>query len=44
MQLGKEIRNLQGRRNKRQSYGTMLEMMMNKLTINLNVLNSFMKN
>jgi len=44
MHLGKEICNLQGRRNKRQSNGAMLEMMMSKMTINLNVLSSFMKN
>jgi hypothetical protein len=44
MRLGKEIYNLQGRRNKMQSNGAMLEMMTSKMTINLNVLSSFMKN
>jgi len=44
MRLGKEICNLQGRRNKRQSNGVMLEMMTSKMTINLNVLSSLMKN
>jgi hypothetical protein len=44
MQLGKEICNLQRRRNKRQSNGVMLEMMMSKITIDLNVLSLFMKN
>jgi hypothetical protein len=44
MQLGKEICNLQRRRNKRQSNGVMLEMMTSKMTIDLNVLSSFMKN
>jgi hypothetical protein len=42
MQFGKEICNLHGRRNKRQSNGAMLEMIMSKMTIDLN--NSFMKN
>jgi len=44
MQLGKEIWNLQRRRNKRQSNGAVLEMMTSKMTIDLNVLSSFMKN
>jgi len=44
MRLGKEICNLQERRNKRQSNGVMLEMMTSKMTIDLNVLNSLMKN
>jgi hypothetical protein len=43
MRLGKEICNLQGRRRKRESNGVMLEMMMSKMTIDLNVLSSFMK-
>jgi hypothetical protein len=44
MRLGKEICNLQGRRNKKQSNGVMLEMIMIKMTIDLNVLSSLMKN
>jgi hypothetical protein len=44
MRLGKEICNLQGRRNKRQSNGAMFEKMTNKMTIDLNVLSAFMKN
>jgi len=44
MRLGKEIYNLHGRKNKRQSNGVMLEMMMNKMTIDLNMLSLFMKN
>jgi hypothetical protein len=44
MRLGKEIYNLQGRRNKRQSNGAMFEMMTSKMTIDLNVLSSLMKN
>jgi hypothetical protein len=44
MRLGKEICNLQGRRNKRQGNGVMLEMMKSKMTIDLNVLSSLMKN
>jgi hypothetical protein len=44
MRLGKEISNLQGRRNKRQNNGAMLEMMTSKMTINLNVLSSLIKN
>jgi hypothetical protein len=44
MRLSKEIYNLQGRRNKRQSNGVMLEMMTSKMTIDLNVLSSLMKN
>jgi hypothetical protein len=43
-QLENENENLQGRRNKRQSNGVMLEMMTSKMTIDLNVLSSFMKN
>ena len=38
MCLGKEICNMQGRRNKRQSNGAMFEMMTSKMTIDLNVL------
>ncbi|PNT59832.2 hypothetical protein POPTR_001G441040v4 [Populus trichocarpa] len=44
MRLGKEICNLQGRMNKRQSNGVMLEMMTSKMTIDLNVFSSLMKN
>jgi hypothetical protein len=44
MQLSKEICNLLRRRNKRQNNSVMLEMMMNKMTIDLNVLGSFIKN
>jgi len=44
MRFGKKICNLQGRRNKRQSNGVMLEIMTSKITINLNVLSSLMKN
>jgi hypothetical protein len=44
MHLGKEIYNLQGRRNKRQSNDAMLKMMTSKMTIDLNVLSSLMKN
>jgi hypothetical protein len=44
MRLGKEICNLQERRNKRQSNDVMLEMMTSKMTIDLNVLSSLMKN
>jgi archaellum biogenesis ATPase FlaH len=44
MQLDKEICNLPKKINKRQSNGVILEMMMSKMTIDLNVLNSFMKN
>jgi hypothetical protein len=44
MRLGKEICNLQGRRNKRQSNDVMLEMMTSKMAIDLNVLSSLMKN
>jgi hypothetical protein len=44
IRLGKEICNLQERRNKRQSNGAMLEMMTSKMTIDLNVLSSLMKN
>jgi hypothetical protein len=44
MRLGKEICNLQGRRNKRQSNGAMFEMMTSKMTIDLNVFNALMKN
>jgi hypothetical protein len=43
MRLGKEICNLQGRMNKRQSNGAMLEMMTSKMTIDLNVLSSLIK-
>jgi len=44
MRLGKEICNLQGRRNKRQSNGVMLKMMTSKITIDLNVLSLLKKN
>jgi hypothetical protein len=44
MRLGKEICNLQRKRNKRQSNGAMFEMMTSKMTIDLNVPSSFMKN
>jgi hypothetical protein len=46
MQLGKEICNPQRkrRRNKGQSNGVMLEMMTSEMTIDLNILSSFMKN
>jgi hypothetical protein len=44
MRLDKKICNQQGRRNKRQSNGDMLEMMTSKMTIDLNVLSSLMKN
>jgi hypothetical protein len=43
MRLDKVIYNMQKRRNKRQSNGVMLEMMMSKMTLDLNVLSSFMK-
>jgi hypothetical protein len=43
MRLGKEIC-MQGRRNKRQSNGVILEMMASKMTIDLNVLSLLMKN
>jgi len=44
MRLGKEIWNIQGRMNKRQSNGVMLEMMTSKMTIDLDVFSSLMKN
>jgi hypothetical protein len=44
MRLSKEICNLQGRRNKMQSNGATLEMMTSKMTIDLNVFSSIMKN
>jgi len=44
MRLGKEICNLQEKINKKQSNGVMLEMMTSKMTIDLNVLSSLMKN
>jgi hypothetical protein len=44
MRLGKEICNLQRKRNKRQSNDALLEMMTSKMTIDLNMLSSFMKN
>jgi len=44
MRLDKKIYNLQRKRNKRKSNGTMLEMMTNKMTIDLNVLSLFIKN
>jgi hypothetical protein len=37
MRFGKEICNLQGRRNKRQSNGIMLEMMTSKITIKISM-------
>jgi len=43
MRLGKEICNPQGKRNKRQSNGVMLDMMTSKMTIDLNVLSSLIK-
>jgi hypothetical protein len=43
MQFDKEICNLLRRRNKRQNNSVMLEMMMNKMTIDLNVFGSFIK-
>ena len=44
MQLDKEICNLQKRIYKGQSNGVMLKMMTSKMTIDLNVISSFMKN
>jgi len=44
MRLGKEICNLQERRNKKQSNGAMLDMITSKMTIDLNVLSSLLKN
>jgi len=44
MRLGKEICNLQEKINKKQSNGVMLEMMTSKMTIDLNVLSSLIKN
>jgi len=44
MLIGKEIYNLQGRMNNRQSNGAMLEIMTSKMTIDLNVFSSLMKN
>jgi hypothetical protein len=44
MRLGKKIYNLQRKRNKKQSNGVMLEMMMNKMEIDLNVRSSFIRN
>jgi len=44
MRLGKKICNLQRKRNKRQINDIMLEMMSNKMTIDLNMLSLFMKN
>jgi hypothetical protein len=44
MRHGKEICNLQGRENKRQGNGVMLKMMTSKMTIDLNVLSSLIKN
>ena len=44
MSLGKEICNPQGRRNKRQGNGAMLEMMTSKMTIDLKVLSLLVKN
>jgi len=44
MRLDKEFCNLQKRINKRQSNGAMLEKMMSKIKIDLNVLTSLMKN
>ena len=44
MRLGKESCNLQRRKNKKQSNDVMLEMVTSKMTIDLNILSSFMKN
>jgi hypothetical protein len=44
MRLDKEFCNLQRRINKRQSNGVMLEKMMSKIKIDLNVLTPLMKN
>jgi len=44
MLLGKEIYNLQGRMNNGQSNSVMLEIMTSKMTIDLNVFSSLMKN
>jgi hypothetical protein len=44
MRLDKEFCNLQRRINKRQGNGAMLEKMMSKIKIDLNVLTSLMKN
>jgi hypothetical protein len=44
MRLDKVIYNMQRRRTKRQSNGVMLKMMTSKMTLDLNVLRSFMKN
>ena len=44
MRLDKKFCNLQRRINKRQSNGAMLEKMMSKIKIDLNVLTSLMKN
>jgi hypothetical protein len=43
MLLSREICNLQIRRNKRQSNDVMFGMITNKMTIDLNMLSSFMK-
>jgi hypothetical protein len=43
MQLDKEIYNMQKRINKKRSNGIILEMMTSRITIDLNVLTSFMK-
>ena len=44
MRFGKEIYNLQRRRNKRQRNSVMLEIMTSKITIDLNVFSVLMKN
>ena len=43
MWLGKQVYNLLGRRNKRQSESVMLKVMASEVTINFNILSSFMK-
>ena len=43
MWLGKQVYNLLGRRNKRQSESVMLKVMASEVIINFNILSSFMK-
>jgi hypothetical protein len=43
MRLREQISNLQSRRNKRQSNGSMLKMVTSEVTINLNMFGTFMK-
>jgi hypothetical protein len=43
MRLREQISNLQRRRNKRQSNGSMLKMVTSEVTINLNMFGTFMK-